>query len=121
TDLNVTRNLRSFCAFSWLKIFAAKTVIRGELQQLLPSVMQIRSKEKLMYRTKVNRLVQSLVLIALVTFGVTSAFAFDNSNGPDLPEECSSIRVPEGNKLTFHAYAKGVQIYKWNLITQKWD
>ena len=74
-----------------------------------------------MYRTKINRIVQSLVLITLVTFTATSAFAFDNTNGPELPEQCSSIQVPEGNKLTFHAYAKGVQIYKWNLITQKWD
>ena len=52
-----------------------------------------------MYRTKVNRIFQSLVLIALVTLAVTSAFAFDNTNGPDLPEECSSIRVSEGNKI----------------------
>ena len=83
--------------------------------------MQIRSKEKIMYRTKINRIFQSLVLIALVTFAVTPALAFDNSNGPVLPEECSSISAPEGNKLAFHVYAKGVQIYKWNLITQKWD
>ena len=74
-----------------------------------------------MYRTKINRFFQSLVLIALVTFAVTPASAFDNSNGPALPEECGSIRAPEGNKLSFHAYAKGVQIYKWNLLTQKWD
>jgi hypothetical protein len=83
--------------------------------------MQKRSKEKFMYRTKINRFFQSLVLIGLVTFAVTPAFAFDNSNGPVLPEQCSSIRVQEGNKLAFHAYAKGVQIYKWNLLTQKWD
>ena len=74
-----------------------------------------------MYRTKINHFFQSLVLIALVTFAVTPAFAFDNSNGPLLPEQCSSTSAPEGNKLAFHAYAKGVQIYKWNLITQKWD
>ena len=74
-----------------------------------------------MYRTKINRFFQFLVLIALVTLAATSAFAFDNSNGPELPAECSSIRVPEGNKLAFHVYAKGVQIYKWNLTTQKWD
>ena len=74
-----------------------------------------------MYHTKINRFFQFLVLITLVTFAVTPALAFDNSNGPALPEECGSIRAPEGNKLTFHAYAKGVQIYKWNLITQKWD
>jgi hypothetical protein len=83
--------------------------------------MQLRSKEKIMYRTKINRLVQSLAIIALISLAVTPALAFDNENGPVLPEECSSIRVPEGNKLAFHAYAKGVQIYKWNLITQKWD
>ena len=74
-----------------------------------------------MFRTKFNRILKSLVLIALVILATTPALAFDNSNGPDLPEDCSSIRVPEGNKLAFHAYAKGVQIYKWNLITQKWD
>ena len=67
------------------------------------------------------RFFQSLVLIALIALAVTPALAFDNDNGPDLPEECSSIRVPEENKLAFHAYAKGVQIYKWTLITQKWD
>lgn len=74
-----------------------------------------------MFRSQFNRIFQSLVLIALVTFVVTPALAFDNSNGPVLPEECSSIRAPEGNKLAFHAYAKGVQIYRWNVITQKWD
>ncbi|HSL55151.1 MAG TPA: DUF3455 domain-containing protein [Pyrinomonadaceae bacterium] len=74
-----------------------------------------------MYRTKINRFFQSFVLIALVTLATTSALAFDNSNSPVLPEVCSSIRAPEGNKLLLHVYAKGVQIYKWNLITQKWD
>jgi Protein of unknown function (DUF3455) len=76
---------------------------------------------EIMYRTKISRIFQSLVLIALVAFAVTPALAFDNTNGPELPEECGSIRAPEGNQLAFHVYAKGVQIYKWNLITQKWD
>ena len=74
-----------------------------------------------MYRTKINRVIQLLSLIALVTLGVQSAQAFDNSNGPELPAQCGSIQVEAGNKLAFHAYAKGVQIYKWNVITQKWD
>ena len=69
-----------------------------------------------MYRT-----IQLLVLIALVTLGFQSAQAFDNANGPELPEQCGSIAAPEGNTLAFHAYAKGVQIYKWNLLTQTWD
>ena len=72
-----------------------------------------------MFRTNVNRLV--LALIALLTLSVTPAIAFDNNNGPELPEQCSSIKVEEGNKLAFHAYAKGVQIYKWNVVTQTWD
>lgn len=76
-----------------------------------------------MYRTKINRVIQLLVLIALVTVTVQRAQAniFDNSNGPVLPEQCSSIRVDEGHKLTFHTYARGFQIYKWNALTQKWD
>ena len=60
-------------------------------------------------------------LIALLTLSVTSAVAFDNENGPELPAMCTSIKVEEGNKLAFHAYAKGVQIYKWNLVNQTWD
>ena len=74
-----------------------------------------------MYRTKINRVIQLLALIALVTLGVQSAQAFDNTNGPELPAQCGSIQVEAGNKLAFHAYAKGVQIYKWNIVTQKWD
>ena len=74
-----------------------------------------------MYRNKINRIVQSLVLIALVTFGVKTASAFDNSNGPVLPEQCSSINVEAGNKLAFHVYARGVQVYRWNAITTTWD
>src|SRR5215217_6767881 len=72
----------------------------------------------IMYRT-----IQLLVLITLVTLGLQPAQAntFDNSNGPELPAQCGSIAAPEGNKLAFHAYAKGVQIYKWNLVTQAWD
>jgi hypothetical protein len=33
---------------------------------------------------------------------------------PELPPQCSTLQVDPGNKLAFHAYALGVQIYKWN-------
>ena len=72
-----------------------------------------------MFRTSINRIV--LALIALLTLSVTPAFAFDNDNGPELPAQCASIKVEEGSKLVFHAYAKGLQIYKWNVVTQTWD
>jgi hypothetical protein len=74
-----------------------------------------------MYRININRVIQLLALIAVVMLGLQSAQAFDNSNGPELPAQCASIQVEAGNKLAFHAYAKGVQIYKWNIITQTWD
>ena len=76
-----------------------------------------------MYRTKINQVIQLLVLVVLVTIALQPAQAntLDNSNGPVLPEQCSSIRVEEGNKLAFHVYARGVQVYKWNIVTQKWD
>jgi hypothetical protein len=74
-----------------------------------------------MFRTKINRLLQSFALITLVTFAVTPTFAFDNTNGPELPAQCDSIQIPAGNKLTFHAYARGAQVYKWNATTNVWD
>jgi len=33
---------------------------------------------------------------------------------PELPAGCSSIQVEAGNKVSFHTYAIGVQIYRWN-------
>jgi len=74
-----------------------------------------------MYTAKIKQSFQLLALIAVVTFSLQPVLAFDNSNGPDLPGDCSSIAVEEGNKLSFHAYARGVQIYKWNALTSMWD
>jgi len=67
-----------------------------------------------MFRLDIKRVIQALVLIAVVAVALQPAQAFDNNNGPDLPEQCSSIRVEEGNKLSFHVYARGVQVYRWN-------
>lgn len=69
----------------------------------------------------INRLVQALVLIVIAGFAAAPALAFDNPNGPELPAQCSSIQVPEGNKLALHVYARGSQIYKWNAMTGSWD
>lgn len=57
-------------------------------------------------------------LIALFLFAVQPALA---SNGPELPAQCEIIAVPEGHKLAFHTYAKGVQVYRWNSLTFAWD
>jgi Protein of unknown function (DUF3455) len=108
----------------FVALFVAENFSRGCSNTWPPSAtssfgMKNCSQEKIMYRTKINRIV--LAIIALLTLSVAPAFAFDNENGPELPEQCSSIKVEEGNKLAFHAYAKGVQIYKWNIVTQTWD
>src|SRR5436309_849240 len=50
--------------------------------------------------------------LALLTFAV-GARAQDTP--PVLPSPlCDKLQIPDGNTLTFHAYAIGVQIYRWN-------
>jgi hypothetical protein len=66
--------------------------------------------------------VRVLVLEAILAFALfpTSVVrAFDNPNGPELPAQCSSLQIEQGNKLALHVYARGVQIYRWNGAT--WD
>lgn len=70
-----------------------------------------------MHYITVKSVIRLLVLLAIAGVAVPRASAvtmFDNTNGPELPEGCSSIAVEAGNKLAFHVYAKGVQIYRWN-------
>ena len=61
-----------------------------------------------------------LAILQLSFVGLTLAFnqgvrSDDEKNRqPDLPAECSSIQIEAGNKVAFHAYAIGVQIYRWN-------
>src|ERR1700754_2667482 len=71
---------------------------------------------------KIKSIIGLVVLIGIVAFAVTPTSAvsmFDNNNGPELPAGCGSITVPEGNKLAFHVYAQGAQVYKFNGAT--WD
>ena len=70
-----------------------------------------------MHYIKIKSIIRLLVLLAVVGMAIQPASAvtvFDNDNGPELPPACGSIAAPEGHKLAFHVYAKGVQIYKWN-------
>ena len=55
------------------------------------------------------------VLLAVVTFAAQSTRANESDRGPDLPLPlCESIQVEEGHKVSFHTYAVGVQVYRWN-------
>ena len=68
----------------------------------------------------IKSVIRLLVLLAVSGVALQPASAvtmLGSDNGPELPEACSSIVVEEGNKLAFHVYAKGVQIYRWNGVS----
>jgi hypothetical protein len=43
-----------------------------------------------------------------------AGFAIADDKAPDLPTGCEELAVEEGNKVSFHTYAIGVQRYRWN-------
>ena len=56
----------------------------------------------------------SLVLLALASAlpgGFTTQAQAKDNRAPEVP---AVIQVPDGNKVHFHTYAEGVQIYSWN-------
>jgi hypothetical protein len=66
-----------------------------------------------MYYTRIIRTIGAAVVLAIAGLAIQPSVALA-SDGPELPAGCSSIQVETGNKLSFHTYAKGVQIYRWN-------
>lgn len=65
--------------------------------------------------------VQLLTLVALALLPLTlflsgRADAGHDHRAPDLGS-CQALHVPEGNKVAFHVYAGGVQVYRWNGAT----
>ncbi|HJQ67831.1 MAG TPA: DUF3455 domain-containing protein [Blastocatellia bacterium] len=71
-----------------------------------------------MGQMKVRRIIGVIVLLAVAGIALAAmpvAKAGGNNNGPDLPSpSCDRIQAPEGQRLAFHAYARGVQKYRWN-------
>jgi len=55
-------------------------------------------------------------LFLLTVAGATPAWATDN-RAPDVPED---LVVEVGNKVHFHVYAAGYQVYKWSAATSAW-
>jgi Protein of unknown function (DUF3455) len=57
----------------------------------------------------------TLAALALLQMFVTSAKAKpgNDQRAPELGD-CQELQVPAGNKVAFHVYADGVQIYRWN-------
>lgn len=54
----------------------------------------------------------SVAVLALASNQVVRAD--DDVRQPELPASCGSIQVEAGNKVSFHVYAIGVQVYTWN-------
>ena len=59
-----------------------------------------------------------MTLAVLAVFALASipvAQADEDNRAPDLPSPlCDRLQVSPGNKVAFHVYAKGVQIYRWD-------
>jgi hypothetical protein len=55
----------------------------------------------------------TLAVLALASIPV--AWASEDNRAPDLPSPlCDRLQVQPGNKVAFHVYALGVQIYRWD-------
>ena len=61
-------------------------------------------------KTKIGAWLPTLVGLALLTSAAASARADDN-RAPEVPDE---IAVGTTNKVHFHGFARGFQIYTWN-------
>jgi hypothetical protein len=70
-----------------------------------------------MHTTKLKRALALAVLFAATAIASAPATLAGEEDGraPEMPAgACQSVQVPEGNKVSFHVYAVGVQVYKWN-------
>ena len=68
-----------------------------------------------MFNIKFKRAFGLVLLLTIALASIPAARANDGSRVPDLPSPlCDSVQVPPGNKVAFHVYAQGVQVYKWN-------
>jgi hypothetical protein len=67
---------------------------------------------------KLKRVIALVVLftvVGLTPASIPAARAGVHKQSPDLPSPlCDALQVPSGNRLFFHVYARGVQIYRWN-------
>ena len=55
----------------------------------------------------------ALTLLLLALAAPAGADPGNDNRAPDLGD-CQNLQVPAGNKVAFHVYAEGVQIYQWN-------
>ena len=64
-------------------------------------------------RLGVTAVALALLLLPLALGAPAAAAPIDDLQPPDLGD-CQRLQVMAGNRLTFHAFGVGVQIYRWN-------
>lgn len=68
-----------------------------------------------MHNVKLRRLLGLTLLLTVWLAQLPAAMAGKGGREPELPTPlCEQIQVPPGNKVAFHTYALGVQVYRWN-------
>jgi hypothetical protein len=64
-----------------------------------------------------KRIRSSVAFVAMATALTVTSSARAQGNDNRAPDVAAAIQVPDGNKVHFHTYAEGVQIYSWNGTT----
>lgn len=69
-----------------------------------------------MFSMKIKRMIGLVALLMVAGFSsISVAQVADGSRQPELPSGiCDSVQVPAGHSVSYHTYARGVQIYRWD-------
>ena len=67
----------------------------------------------------VNLTLPALVLLGIALGAPAGADPGNDNRAPVLVGDCQRLQVEPGNKVAFHAFGVGVQIYQWNGTS--WD
>jgi hypothetical protein len=73
--------------------------------------------------TLIGKVTRSLRVGLPAVLSFACAFASPFAGGDDrpvLPPGCEDLNPPVDQHVSFHGYAQGVQIYRWDDATQKW-
>ena len=76
--------------------------------------MNTSRKQSRVSRSRTVDVTLAIITLTLLTVGVSGGAGPGNDNrAPDLGT-CQHLRALAGNKVAYHVYAEGVQIYQWN-------
>ena len=68
-----------------------------------------------MYITNIKNIIGLAILLGSAVIANASNLTVDEIQPPELPGVCTTnLQVQAGSEVTFHVYAIGVQIYRWN-------